>query len=522
MDWSRHLDAFGIALLERLGESPYYLPTDYNPVTRALREEEDVFMEKYGDMKGFNRIALARVAVVCQMVVYDDCRGPERDGELQSLRRHWYAYFKGMFAQPVARIFGDFTVNEYGVTEYNDLAWTQRLSQVYAGFVNSGTVTYKDLWIEDASRMMESFYNTLFAGCNVVMCVEKDSLMKSFMKAAASLGAKGLYSGKGKPSFAATERMLTDVFGWRGPSGWQNPFSAESPLYVLTLTDHDKDGEDTIAGSFANQARRYTPYVIEARIGIKPHQVVDVGQDASDNAYAVKVTDRGYVRWATRRALFMATCVGCGNQWGVIGCYDDEGDLDPYWVPSQPHTCPVCSNVAAVIEVGPDTPLGYEVEALQMIDYRRLMVDALLSVLPFETIVEKLRDECKADTYNAAETMLTEVCAESEAYQQILKEMAYYDALRQAKEDFEDEVRDYFKQIGDEHDEDWHDEEDDPEIEDYKVHVEVASGYVWRPFDKQVRTDKLEEWLRKEYTDDIQDFVEQKIEVEDTDEEDTD
>ena len=509
MDWQNQLDDFGKALLEAIGESPWYLPQDHNPITRALREQEDDFLELYGGIVGFNRMALARVATVCQMVVYDAINGPEHDGELQSLRRHWYAWFKGEFAQIVARIFGDYIVNDNNVIEYNDLAWTGRLSKVYAEFVDAGEVTYKDLWVLDASRMMESFYSALFDKCHIIFCLEKDSLVVSFKNACASLGAIGLISGKGKPSKGASERAMREIFGWRGMRGWQNPFSEEFPLYVITLADHDYDGAEVIAPSFAEQFRRYTPWVLEARVGISPEQVVAVGQDAWDNAYAVKVKNAGYIRWAEKRALFMATCVRCGNQWPVVGVNDDV------W--NAPHVCPECSGDAATLQVGTDTPHGYEVEALQMSDYRRLMVDALLQILPFETIVAKLRDECKADSYDAAQTICNEICNANEAYQRILKES---DALLNAKNAFENEVKRFFRDIGDDHVGEWRDEEDDPTVEDYKDHVADASGRVWRPFSTQVRTEKLEELLRDEHQDDMIEFAEAEIEVEDIDDQD--
>jgi len=505
MNWSEHLDEFGIALLRRLGENPWYLPTTYNPITRALRERELTFEEEFGDIPGYNRIALARVTVLCQMQVYDYANGPERDGVPQSLRRHWYAYFKGSFAQPMARIFGDTTVNSQGVETYNDLAWTQRLSQVYAGFVETGKITYKDLWVEDASRMMETYYDKLFRGCHIVICVEKDSLLASFTRAAQSLGATVLISGKGKPSKAATEKMLRDAFRWRGPDGWDNPFSAENPLIILTLTDEDYDGNKVIAPSFAEQARRYTEHVLEARIGIRPEQVLDVGQTYWDNAYALKVSNKGYVEWAEEHALFRATCVDCGNQWGVIGLHESKD-----W-PVIPHRCPNCGGNAAVMEVGHDTPHGYEVEALEMVQYRRLIVKALLTVLPFDYIVGKLRDECNANPDDAASGLAEEIYDQSDAYQKLLK---LYERIKSEKDAYEQKIQDAIYELAEPHRSDWWDLEDDPTPTQFEQHVEDARGRVWRPFSESARTDELAEYIRKNHDDVLEELEKTQVNLE--------
>lgn len=509
MDWSRLLDDFGTRLLVELGESPYYLPTDYNPITRAL--EDDDFVEKFRHIKGFNRVALSRVATICQMVVYDAQDGPERDGVLQSLRRHWYSWYKLHFAQPFAFQLGDTTMNAQGIEEVNDIAWTQRLSQTYAEFVDQHGVTYKDLWVEDASRMMESVYDTLFRGCNIIVAVEKDSLFKSFQRAAASLGAKSLYSGKGKSSKAAIERLLREHFSWRGDGPWENPFSAEKPLIILHVSDWDYDGEKVIGPTFGEQARRYTEHVLEARVGIVPHQVTDAGQAQEDCWYIVKVSNQGYVEWAEHKALYLATCINCGHRWPVVGVLTGEGA----W--RMEHVCPECDGDAAMIEIGADTPHGFEVEAMETRQYRRLLVDALLQVLDFDYIVGKLRDECQADNWSAAQAIADMVCKQSDAYQKILQELERFEALRKAKERFEDAVRDHFYRVGEKHKDDWRDEEDDPTPDDFKEHVEEASGSVWRPFSHQLRTENLIDFLEVEYDEDMQEFIYQDIEVEEAD-----
>ncbi len=178
INWSRHLTPFGRNLLFALGEVATALPTDYNPITRALKDAG--FVEQHKDMKGFSRVALSRIATLCQMVVFDAEGGPEGDGQPKALRRHWYAWYKTHFAQPLAMQLGDYHTNGQGVPEINDINWTQRLSTTYAEFVDTGRVTYKDLWVEDASRMMEQAWAVLFRGFHVIVAVEKDSLFGDF------------------------------------------------------------------------------------------------------------------------------------------------------------------------------------------------------------------------------------------------------------------------------------------------------------------------------------------------------
>ncbi len=51
VNWSDRLDEFGRALITRLGHDPDFLPTDHNPITRAL--QQDGFIEGIQDMEGF-------------------------------------------------------------------------------------------------------------------------------------------------------------------------------------------------------------------------------------------------------------------------------------------------------------------------------------------------------------------------------------------------------------------------------------------------------------------------------------
>ena len=477
IEWSERLSAFGRNLLFELGEDPSWLPTDHNPITRALKDEG--FVDTHQDMKGFSRIALSRVATVCQMVVFDAEGGPEGDGKPKALRRHWYQWYKTKFAQPLAMQLGDYHTNGQGVPEINDIAWTQRLSQTYAYFVDTGKVTYKDLWVEDASRMMEQNWETLFSGCHIILAVEKDSLLADFLPAAKAIGARSAYSGKGKSSKAAIEKCLRDHFGW---SEHSNSFTSEKPLIILYISDHDFDGEAVIGPTFAGQARRYTPHILEARVGIKPHQVTDAGHQWLDKWYQVKVVNAGYKVWANEKALFLAQCIDCPHMWPVVGI--DGG------------ACPVCGGPHTTIDITKSAPHGFEVEALKTRDYYGLVVDALLQVLPFDYIVQRLREECVASAYDAARRVADEIYANNANYQALLAE---FDRLEGIKDEFERMVTDTLQDAGEPRVSDWQNDDPDPTPQEFRDYTERANGYVspWRPFGKADRTASLAEWLRE-------------------------
>lgn len=483
MNWSSKLDNFGREILAAMGYDPDWLPTDHNPITRALVQGD--FVERYQHITWFNRTSLSKVATVCQMAVYDAQDGPESDGKPKALRRHWYAWYKAHFAQPLhAQIDPD--------TEFDGTLWAGRLSQIYGYFVDEMDVTYRQLWVDDASRMMERWWEVLFENCNIVVAVEKDSLYADFQAAAHALGARSLLSGKGKNSKAATEKLLREHFGWRDG---HDPFSQDEPLIILHISDHDCDGEAIIGPTFAEQARRYTSYILEARAGIKPEQV----NDWPASWYEVKVTNSGYLGWAKEKALFMAECATCGHRWPMQGASAE---------------CPSCwSDVILTIKAGrviQNQPYGFEVEALPTRDYYSLLVDALLSALPFDYIVERLRDECYANDSEAARAIADDVMANNETYQALLRE---FDRLEEIKAEFEGRVCDTLRELGAPHIHDWRDDDDDPAPRDYQEHVFRANDWTgpWRPFNTEARTAKLIEFLQENESDTIASFENERI-----------
>lgn len=490
-DWSSCLDPVGVEVLERLGYSAWSLPDDHNPIVDAVQGGN------WGDLtagiKGLTREAVARMAIVCQMPVYDAQGGPDGDGERKGLRRQWYAWFKVQFSQDAARVFGD---------EYNADAWNGRMSACFGYLVDKKNVTYHELWVKDASRMMNSTRGRLYRGCHILFAVEKDSLFEDFQAAANAMGAACLVSGKGKMSKAATEKVLQQHFGWE--VGY-DPFSYDEPLIVLHLSDHDYSGEAVIGPTFGEQLRRYTPHVLEARIGILPTTVPRKEWPA--RWYEVPVKHSGDVTWANEKSLLDVECVSCGTRVSISGVYDQ---------------CPECYQQAAPhIAAEKDgrqvklylMPHGFEVEAMPTRTYYEYAVTALLEVLDFYDILEHLRDECKADSWAAAEHITSRLLQFHKGYNALEEEIR---RLRDIAANYEDEMRDRLRNLGYPMEGDFRDLEDDPEESEFYEHVESASRHTgpWEPFDPQVRTDALVRRLRAQNRDEIKAWFAQTIDWE--------
>lgn len=437
-------------------------------------------------------MAVSKVATVCQMVVYDQAKGPDGDGERKGLRRQWYHWYKVRFAQPFSRQLAE-QGDEKESQGFDGTGWAGRMSQTYSYLVDQANVTYWDLWVDDASRMMESFWDTLFRGCHIVVAVEKDSLFRDFIPATRALGGKTVVSGKGKQSKAATEKMLREHFGWRH---YDTVFTQDEPLVVLHISDHDFDGEKVIGPTFGDQARRYTDYILEARVGIKPGLV----RDWEGSWYEVKTTNKGYVGWAESKGLFKFECAACGHVWLDQG---HVGECPECW-------CEVVLTVKDSSGVV-NQPHGFEVEALPTRAYYKLLVQALLEVLPFDYIIGKLRDECTADHYRAAETIREAACGQNESYKALLAE---FDRLEKIKSQFESMVKNAMIDLGEDCIHLWRDLENDPTQEDFEEHVQSAGSYAnpWRPFNKDARTRELVKHLRERHQELIKGFEQEKIE----------
>lgn len=459
MYWENALDTFGKTLLGALGVP---LGTgcgmSKNPITDALRSGD--FVEKYKDIKGFGLDSVSRVAVICQIAVYDfENSGPDDDGQAKPLRRQWYHWFKVRFAQPFSEQMGQDIQKTKWATD-----WAGRMSRAFSYLVDSRMYTYRELWVVDGSRMIYHDGNCLplVERRDILICVEKDSLFDDYKVVANAMGAQALYSGKGKSSKAAIEK-LTDQH-----------FNRDRPLYVLSVTDFDYDGQAVIAPAFTDQLRRYKSDLVESRAGVVPEQV-----DDWDSKYRLKLRNDGYREWANENAIFEYVCDDCGTESFAKG--------------TDVSTCVSCGG-----ECVPDLdkPYGFEVEALTSRDYRVPLVEALLKVFPFDELVSLLRSDCTADASLAADWLADSVFKENEEYQQIQKALEKYEALRDIVSQFESECQGALWEEGYSHQRDWKDDDDDPTEDEFKdwVHNSYGRG-PWRPFDRNDRTNSLRDLL---------------------------
>lgn len=518
IEWENLFDEYAKDLLAYLGLSVYDALYQgrhdrENAIITRLRTDPVAFVqaaESAGNGTA-NLDGISRAAVICQMIVYDEQGGPEGDWKEKALRRHWYAYFKS-FAQMLAFALGKVRPNDQGVDEMVDLQWSSRLSKCYALFVDSGKVTYQDLWVEDASRRMEIFgtYDKLIPGYNLFVAVEKDSLYDDFINASKAVGAIALVSGKGKMSKAATELLLRKL-GWNTDN---NPF--EGAVSVVALSDYDYDGHQVIQPTFAEQMRRYLPKVYEERIGVQPEQVKGAIDDPWGASYQVKLSNDGYRRWSHENALFWAKCEDCGREQFTVGLENVQTETinetskgktreveRAYWAKGKDY-CSACDGVL-VVEAGElEEPHGYEVESLRSSDYYRAIVKAILRQLDFDFLVQKLREITVPETYSIKQNIREAMLQDNDRYQKIVGAI---DLLEEARDKLVSQLDDRIDKKAAETIEEtkdiWMALEDDPEPDDFEEHVVNAAlnswGSVWRPFSRYKRSDFITKELQQDW-----------------------
>lgn len=387
------------------------------------------------------------------------------------------------------------------------------LSTTYSHYVDKLDVTYHDLWVRDASRMMKSFYQKLFRDCQIVVCIEKDSAFEDFETAAKAIGATAVYSGKGKSSKGAIEKLLQEAFQWN-PEYPGDPFHETSPLIVLVVSDFDFDGHAVIDPTFSEQISRYTNHVVSQRVGIMPDQFLALSGKtfeqafASNDAYKLKIKNDGYIKWSAENALFWHECGDCGH--GFVaqgGDYKDKTGHSHYCFV----TCPKCDAFTDFVNIDKNSDArGFEVEALYTRQYYKLIVDALLKVLDFDYLVSKLRDECQASSHDAVAPIKQDILDANESYQRLLAE---FERLEKVKKEFEDRVERSLHDVAKCNTSMFRKLEDDPLPEDFREYVSKASGYVtpWRPFSARKRTVKLTAWLRDTMSRIIGNFITEVI-----------
>lgn len=178
-------------------------------------------------------------------------------------------------------------------------AYAQLQSSILADFVRDGA-TYDALFVEDASRPIESA-SPLLKNYFFVLLLEKEGLVPHFKNFCKRAGIQILVGAGGNMAFSAIEQILNSHFMHMDyeRSGMYMP-TAENPLHLLSLTDHDYFGLVPVEAGAVTQFERYLPGAVELhRVGIMPEQLVENGRsyagagfefDAWDNSSAVAWT----------------------------------------------------------------------------------------------------------------------------------------------------------------------------------------------------------------------------------------
>ncbi len=478
MDWEYKLKDRDYNLLDLVGDG---VDSQINPISLAAKT--GTLQKALGE--GYTIKEICRLATICQMIIYDISGGPDEDSQPKPLRRHWYSWFKTEFAQPFSHLLGQ----DIQGTAWGD-RWSSYLSQTYANLVDNEDITYLDLWVKDGSRMIKHFWEGLFSGANIILCVEKDSLFEDFIAPAQALGAKCLYSGKGKSSKAAIEKVLRGVFSW---SEDYDPFE-DNPLYVLHISDFDYDGEAVIGPTFAEQCRRYTGNIIEARIGVDPQDLLEKGYELNENWYQVKLGRKVYREWAAKKAIKILRCEECEAL---------------FLSQKQSAECLTCGGVTLWYQ--PDeNAFGYEVETMRTRDYHSLIVDALFRMIPLDELINRLREDCIADLELATDAITDEVVSNHIGYQELLSQAR---GLEERMEAYRTKIKNHFWNEGEGHASDWEGAEEDPGEDDFIRHVESSNQWTeaWKPFSTEERTTRMVTWFSEEFNDDIEEFLGEEV-----------
>lgn len=195
----------------------------------------------------------------------------------RSLRSLWYSTVK-----PTLDKLGKLTAvdnTEEGLTK-----WDATLSRYVADLLRRGYLTYKDLYIVDASRNRENpeviYYSTdrelycyqasVAPYSYIILATEKDTVYKGELENMAKLLGCSCISCKGQNSLGAMEDLVRGM-DWEGTD--------IDTVYIISLTDYDPAGYyiaealETQARDVLNALGHADVDVVIDRIGIEPHQL---------------------------------------------------------------------------------------------------------------------------------------------------------------------------------------------------------------------------------------------------------
>ena len=484
-----------------------------NPINKILKNED--LWSQFAAMDSINGTSVLRAQVICQQAMWHHGaygKGPEGDGKAKTLRKLWYAGHKDAI-QHISRRLGVWRNGD----RMNDTSANGALSQVYSGFVDTRLVTYLDMYVSDGSRSFQVFprYDRLPSPLrNILVCIEKDAAYEDCVLIAKGIGAAAAVSGGGKMGRAGTEKMVRQAFT-NNPNGPTpgDQVTTENPLYIVTISDWDYDGEAVIAPTFGNQISRYVDesLINSVRVGIRPAQVEALGYRPEDKFYQVKFdTNSAYTSWCRTHALFAAN----GD---VYRNLIDLWDRDPYaydnahpaFMTEEQRLPPDQYDHKALKAIFQNLPpMGFELDALKRVEYATIMVEGLLQMIPWDTLLEALSKKAWSNDHDVTEMLVKDILDDNEDYSELDKHIGdlrdQFEELIAGLEERESEFRnDIWQQVYElvkQYNEDDRIKGDDPEPteEEFAGHLRQTQIWEhWQPYKKADR-DKCHEDVVKE------------------------
>lgn len=363
-----------------------------------------------------------RSLAICQFYIMRNMNGPEGDGAMQMLRKHWYAWGKSGLQNAARRLgVGLMPNGEPDSEKLYDL-----MSRTFGDWNKDGLLEYRQIWILDNTTKMILFDRPLpspFDG--IVICCEKDAAFNGVALSAKAMGACAVYSGGGKSSRAGIEKMYY--------SRLKKIVDAGSNIYVLVISDWDTDGEAVIAPTFVEQLKTYIPewQLQWVRVGITPEQITRLGYEWDNKWYDLKWDVNGmlnYYQWSGEKAVVAYSCQGCHSRVVEVGTrcpYCGHDQVPPVDGNGNGHSKDEKDAMKEEYRsfFGRYTPHGFELDALTRVEYCDLLVEGLSQLVYIDDICQALSELANPSESTVAYDIRRKLLNENTDYNEIEKHL---------------------------------------------------------------------------------------------------
>jgi hypothetical protein len=500
-----------------------------NPINKIVKDDDlwSLLNQRMGNVSG---VGLVRAQVICQQLMWQG-KGPEGDKLPKTLRKLWYAGHKEAL-QHISRRMDVWRNGD----QMNDVAANACQSTVYGELVGDvidpSRPTYLDLYVKDGSRQFEVFdqWGRLPDPLsNMVVAIEKDAAYEDCVRIGRALGVAAAVSGGGKMGKAGTENMVRSALSryYETPTPG-DLVNEDSPCYVLVISDWDYDGEAVIAPTFVNQMRRYIPeHLLNwVRVGIKPEQVERLGHVPEDKWYQVKYhVNSAYSTWCKRNALFDVNgevYQGEGEFEFVVSLAKYKSPTLGYALQDNGHDLDH-STLKKIFELVP--PLGYELDALKRVEYADLIIEGLLTMVPWETLLDALSRKAWSEPEQVTDELVQEILYDNQDYIDLDRHITdlrtqfeeLIAKLEGQKSQFEEHAHNTLFPLVEDWKEDERIAEDDPEpdVDDMAEHLrQVQVWNHWQPYSRHTRNSAHRRVVSEEEEETIRELKKEPIEFE--------